>query len=100
SLLGAVIAARRGIIEPILVGAKEKILALAEAERVDLKSYRIIDVAHSHAAAEKSVELARAGEVKALIKGSLHTDELMAVVVNSANGLRTERRISHVFVMD
>ncbi len=100
SLLGAIVAARRGIIEPILVGAKGKILAVAEAEGFDLTSYRIIDVEHSHAAAERGVELARAGEVKALMKGSLHTDELMTAVVNSATGLRTERRISHVFVMD
>jgi len=67
---------------------------------VDLGSYRVVAVAHSHAAAAKAVELARAGEGEALMKGSLHTDELLGAVVPSAAGLRTSRRISHIFVMD
>ncbi len=100
SLLGPIEAALRGIITLVLVGPEEKIRAVAEKEGVDLSPYRIVSVPHSHAAAEKSVELARAGEVEALMKGSLHTDELMAAVVPSATGLRTSRRISHVFVMD
>jgi phosphotransacetylase/acyl dehydratase len=100
SLLGAVEAAKRGLIEPVLVGPEEKIRAVALAQGVDLSPYRIISTEHSHEAAEKAVALARAGEVEALMKGSLHTDELMAAVVPSATGLRTARRVSHVFIMD
>jgi len=100
SLLGPIEAARRGLITPVLVGPDERIRSVAEAEGVDLSPYQIIAVPHSHAAAAKAVELARTGEVEALMKGSLHTDELLAAVVPSATGLRTARRISHVFVMD
>ena len=100
SLLGPIEAARRGFISPVLVGPEQKIRDLAQAENVDLDPYQLIAVPHSHAAAAKAVELARAGEVEALMKGSLHTDELMAEVVSSAAGLRTKRRVSHVFVMD
>jgi phosphotransacetylase/acyl dehydratase len=100
SLLGPLQAARRGLIEPVLVGPEAKIRAVAQAEEVDLGSLRIISTAHSHESAARAVELARAGEVEALMKGSLHTDELMGAVVPSATGLRTGRRISHVFVMD
>jgi phosphate acetyltransferase len=100
ALLGPIEAARRGLIAPILVGPEERIRGVAQAEGVDLGPYRIVPVPHSHAAAAKAVELARAGEVEALMKGSLHTDELMAEVVSSATGLRTKRRVSHVFVMD
>ena len=100
SLLGAVEAAKRGLIEPVLVGPEEKIRAVALAQGADLSPYRIISTEHSHEAAEKAVALARAGEVEALMKGSLHTDELMAAVVPSATGLRTARRVSHVFIMD
>ena len=100
SLLGALEAAKRGLIIPILVGPEAKIRAVALAESVDLAPYRIVASEHSHAAAEKAVAMARAGEVEALMKGSLHTDELMAAVVPASSGLRTERRISHVFVMD
>jgi len=100
SLLGAVEAAKRGLIEPVLVGPEDKIRAVALAQGVDLSPYRIISTEHSHEAAEKAVALARAGEVEALMKGSLHTDELMAAVVPSATGLRTARRVSHVFIMD
>jgi phosphate acetyltransferase len=100
SLLGAVEAARRGLIAPVLVGPEEKVRAVARAAGVDLGPYRLVAVAHSHEAAAKAVELARAGEVEALMKGSLHTDELLGAVVPSAAGLRTARRISHVFVMD
>jgi len=73
---------------------------VALGQGVDLSPYRIISTEHSHEAAEKAVALARAGEVEALMKGSLHTDELMAAVVPSATGLRTARRVSHVFIMD
>lgn len=100
SLLGPIEAARRELIDPVLVGPEEKIRGVAEAERIDLSGYRIVSTPHSHASAEKAVAMARAGEVEALMKGSLHTDELMGAVVPSATGLRTSRRISHVFIMD
>jgi phosphate acetyltransferase len=100
SLLGPIEAARRNLIVPVLVGPEAKIRAVAQAEGVDLSAYRIVSTEHSHAAAEQAVAMARAGEVAALMKGSLHTDELMAAVVPSATGLRTARRVSHVFVMD
>ncbi len=100
SLLGPIEAARRGLIVPVLVGPEAKIRAVADAEQIDLSVYRIVSTEHSHAAAEKAVAMARAGEVESLMKGSLHTDEIMAAVVPSATGLRTGRRISHVFVMD
>jgi phosphate acetyltransferase len=100
SLLGPLEAAKRGLIVPVLVGPEAKIRAVAEAAQVDLSAYRIVSTEHSHAAAEKAVAMARAGEVESLMKGSLHTDELMSAVVPSATGLRTARRISHVFVMD
>jgi phosphate acetyltransferase len=100
SLLGPLEAARRNLIVPVLVGPEAKIRAVAEAEGVDLSPWRIVSTEHSHAAAEQAVAMARAGEVAALMKGSLHTDELMGAVVPSATGLRTGRRMSHVFVMD
>jgi phosphotransacetylase/acyl dehydratase len=100
SLLGSIEAARRGLIAPVLVGPQDKIQAVARSEKVDLRPYRVVPVPHSHAAAEKAVAMARAGEVDALMKGSLHTDELMGAVVPSAAGLRTARGISHVFIMD
>jgi phosphate acetyltransferase len=100
SLLGPIEAAERGIIQPILVGPEDRIRSIAKAEGIDISRYRIVPVPHSHAAAAKAVELARTGEVDALMKGSLHTDELMGAVVKSETGLRTARRISHVFVMD
>jgi phosphate acetyltransferase len=100
SLKGAILARDRGLIVPTLVGPEAKIRSLAERLTLDLAGCRIINVAHSHAAAESAVALAREGEVAALMKGSLHTDELMSEVVDKATGLRTERRISHVFMMD
>jgi phosphate acetyltransferase len=100
SLVGPIEAARRGLIAPVLIGPGEKIRDVARSEGVDLGPYKVVSVAHSHAAAEKAVEMARSGEVEALMKGSLHTDELLGAVVPSAAGLRTSRRISHIFVMD
>jgi len=100
SLMGAIESARRGLIVPILVGPEAKIRATAAQANVDLTPYQIVSTPHSHAAADRAVAMARAGVVEALMKGSLHTDELMEAVVPSATGLRTERRISHVFVMD
>ena len=99
SLKGALQARDRGLIVPTLIGPAEKIHSLAEQFGLDLNGCTIVNVPHSHAAAEAAVALARSGDVEALMKGSLHTDELMAEVV-AKTGLRTERRISHVFVMD
>jgi phosphotransacetylase len=100
SLLGPIEAAKRGLIVPVLVGPEPRIRAVARTEGVDLSPYQVVAVEHSHAAAARAVELARAGHVDALMKGSLHTDELMGAVVSGETGLRTARRISHVFVMD
>ncbi|HYN61248.1 MAG TPA: bifunctional enoyl-CoA hydratase/phosphate acetyltransferase [Rubrivivax sp.] len=100
SLLGPLEAARRGLIVPVLVGPEAKIRAVAQSADADLTDVRIVNTEHSHAAAEKAVAMARAGEVQALMKGSLHTEELMGAVVAAATGLRTARRISHVFVLD
>lgn len=100
SLAGAVAAAGEGLIEPLLIGPEHKIRAVAEAEGLDISSFTLIATEHSHAAAEKAVELARAGEVDALMKGSLHTDEFLRPVVSKQTGLRTERRMGHVFAFD
>ncbi len=100
SLVGPIEAARRKLIIPVFVGPEAKIRATAEAANIDLGGIEIVATEHSHAAAEKAVAMARSGEVEALMKGSLHTDELMGAVVPSATGLRTARRISHVFVLD
>jgi phosphate acetyltransferase len=100
SLAGAVDAAKLGLIKPILVGPKAKIHAVAREYRLDISAYELVDAPHSHAAAAAAVELVRAGKAEALMKGSLHTDELMAEVVKKDTGLRTARRISHCFVMD
>ena len=100
SLGGAIEAAKRGFIIPILVGPEGKIRKVAEEAKIDLSPYRIVSTEHSIISAAKAVELARAGEVEALMKGSLHTDELLGAVVPTAAGLRTSRRISHAFVMD
>ncbi|GAB3413931.1 bifunctional enoyl-CoA hydratase/phosphate acetyltransferase [Massilia agilis] len=100
SLLGAVEAAREGLIEPVLVGPEAKIRRAAADAGIDLANLRIVSTEHSHAAAEAAVAMARAGEVQALMKGALHTDELMRAVVAKDSGLRTARRISHVFAMD
>ena len=100
SLSAAIDAAQLGLIVPILVGPQAKVAAAAEACKLDISGYERIDAPHSHAAAAQAVELVRAGRAEALMKGSLHTDELMAAVVHKDIGLRTERRISHCFVMD
>ena len=100
SLEGAIRAAEGHFILPILVGPETKIRAVAAAERIDIARYEIVNSEHSHAAAAKAVALARAGKVEALMKGSLHTDELMHEVTAAETGLRTARRISHAFVMD
>jgi len=100
ALSAAVEAASKGLIIPILVGPRAKIESTAKSAGIGLNNVQIIDVPHSHAAAAKSVELLREAQAEVLMKGSLHTDELMAAVVARDKGLRTERRISHVFVMD
>nr|WP_234892378.1 phosphate acetyltransferase [Sinorhizobium medicae] len=100
SLGGAIEAAEMGLITPILVGPEAKIRNVAAEHRLDLGRREIVDVPHSHAAAAKAVALIREGRGELLMKGSLHTDELMHEVAASATGLRTQRRISHVFVMD
>ena len=100
SLGAAVEMAKAGLVVPILVGPVAKIRAAALAAGLDIAAYRIVDVPHSHAAAAAAVALVRAGEAALLMKGSLHTDELMHEVVAHDTGLRTERRLSHVYVMD
>ena len=100
SLKGPVQAFQAGIIEPILVGPENKIRAVAEEFGIDLHGIRIVHAAHSHDSAALAVSLVRTGDAEALMEGSLHTDELMGEVVARANGLRTSRRISHVFIMD
>ena len=100
SLRGAAEAAELGIINPILVGPAAKIAAVAAQHRLDIGRYEMVDVPHSEAAAAKGVELIRQSHGELLMKGSLHTDELMHAVASSATGLRTARRISHVFIMD
>jgi phosphotransacetylase len=100
SLVGALEAARRKLIVPVLVGPSARIRALAGTLGEDLAGIRLVDTEHSHASAAAAVALARSGEVDTLMKGSLHTDELMSAVIATQGGLRTERRVSHVFVMD
>jgi phosphate acetyltransferase len=100
ALTGAIEAANLGLIIPILVGPRSKIEATAKSAGVDISKYEIVDAPHSHASAVKAVELLREAKAELLMKGSLHTDELMAAVVSREGGLRTGRRISHVFVMD
>jgi phosphate acetyltransferase len=100
ALSGAVEAADYGLIEPILVGPQARIEAVAREAKIDLGKMRIVDVPHSHAAAAKAVELVRTGQAEILMKGSLHSDELMSAIVARDGGLRTGRRISHVFIMD
>jgi len=100
ALSGAIEAANLGLIVPILVGPRDKIEATAKSAGIDVSKYQIVDTPHSHASAAKAVELLREAQAELLMKGSLHTDELMSAVVSREGGLRTGRRISHVFVMD
>ncbi|WP_298356208.1 phosphate acetyltransferase [Rhodoblastus sp.] len=100
SLAGAVTAREMGLIEPILVGPGERIRAVATKAGLDLTDIEMVNAAHSHESAVKSVKLVSSGKVEALMKGSLHTDELMSAVVSKQTGIRTARRISHCFVMD
>src|SRR5689334_22431786 len=100
SLTGAVDAAKLGIIAPILVGPAARIKALAEQCGQKISAFEIVDTPHSHASAAQAVQLVREARAECLMKGSLHTDELMGAVVSRELGLRTARRVSHCFVMD
>ena len=100
SLEGAVEAAELGLLKPILVGPRKKIETVAKQSGINISRCEIVDAPHSHAAAEAAVRLAREGKAELLMKGSLHTDELMGAVVQRDTGLRTARRISHCFIMD
>ena len=100
SLRGALDAADAGLIVPVLVGPEARIRAVAGEHGLEIGSHQIVDAAHSHAAAARAVAVVREGRGEMLMKGSLHTDELMREVTASATGLRTDRRVSHVFVMD
>jgi phosphate acetyltransferase len=100
SLRGPVEAAELGIIEPILVGPTTKIKKVAGEHGIKINDFQLVDAPHSEAAAERAVEFIHEGKGELLMKGSLHTDELMRAVTNSKTGLRTARRISHVFIMD
>jgi phosphate acetyltransferase len=100
ALAGALEAGTLGLIVPILVGPTAKIEDVARRASLDLGKARIVDAPHSHAAAAKAVELVREGQAELLMKGSLHTDELLGAVIARETGLRTARRLSHVFIMD
>ena len=99
SLRGAIEAAEQKLIAPILIGPELKIRAIADQERLDLTPYRLVPTEHSHHSAELAVAMVQSGEAQTLMKGSLHTDELLAAVVKKEGGLRTERRISHCFLL-
>jgi len=100
SLEGAVKAAKLRLIVPLLVGPSMRIREVAQRAKLDISGFELVDADHSHDAAAKAVALVRSGRAEALMKGSLHTDELMAAAVSREAGLRTARRISHCFVMD
>ncbi len=100
SLRGVVEATKLRLIEPILVGPIERVRGAASQAGIDIGAMELVKSAHSHDSAAKAVELVTAGRVEALMKGSLHTDELMSAVVSKQSGIRTARRISHCFIMD
>jgi len=100
ALEGAIDAGQKGLITPILVGPAKRIQEIAKSSGIDLGQVEIVDTPHSHESAAKAVELVREGRAELLMKGSLHTDELLSAVVSKGTGLRTARRISHVFIMD
>ncbi len=100
SLRGAIEAHKLGLIEPILVAPPERVRKAAKDAHLDISAFELVESAHSHDSAAKAVGLVTAGRVEALMKGSLHTDELMGAVVAREGGIRTERRISHCFIMD
>ena len=100
ALRGAVEAAQAQLIEPVLVGPSARIQAIADQAGIDISRYRLVATAHSHESAQRAVVLCRSGECEALMKGSLHTDEMMHEVIDPATGLRTARRVSHVYLME
>ena len=100
SLTGAIDAAKQGLITPILVGPAAKMAELAKTHGLDLRGVEVIDVGESHAAAARATQLVREGKAELLMKGSLHSDEILAAVVAKDSGLRGGRRLSHVFLMD
>jgi phosphate acetyltransferase len=99
ALRGAVEAAEQGLIDPILIGPEDKIRAVADQAGLDIRPYRLVPAEHSHHSAELAVAMVLSGEAQTLMKGSLHTDELLGEVVKKVGGLRTERRISHCFLL-
>jgi len=100
ALLGAIGAATTGLIDPVLIGPERKIKSVADAEDIDITHYKLIGTEHSHAAAQTAVAMAANSEVQSIMKGALHTDELMHAVLDRSAGLRTERRVSHIFAFD
>lgn len=100
ALSGALEAAAAGLIDPVLVGPEHRIRAAADAIQADLDPFQIIATPHSHAAADKGVDLVRSKECDALMKGALHTNEFMSPIIDRSDGLRTDRRMSHVFLME
>src|SRR5262245_37404293 len=100
ALEGAIDAGKQGLITPILVGPAAKINEIAKAQKIDLGKVEIVDAPSSHASAAKAVELVRQGKAELLMKGSLHSDEILSAVIAKETGLRTGRRLSHVFIMD
>jgi phosphate acetyltransferase/phosphate butyryltransferase len=100
TLVGCIEAVKDDLIIPILVGPERKIQAVAEMENIDISRYELVPVEHSHAAAQKAVALARSGQVDLIMKGTLATEELMSAVESSTSGIRTGRRLSHVFALD
>lgn len=100
AMVAAIEAWQEKFLEPVLVGPEAKIRKAANDAGVNIANITIVPTEHSHAAAQKAVEMAASGQVQALMKGSLHTDELLSAVVSAQSGLRTERRISHVYAMD
>lgn len=100
SLSAAVEAGRLGLFRPVLIGPSSKIQSVARDEGIDISGIQIIDTPHSHASAERAVECVQSGQASLLMKGSLHSDELLHAILKHKGGLRTERRLSHVFIMD
>lgn len=100
ALAGAIEAGQRGLIKPVLVGPAARIREIAAAHGIDLGTVELVDAPHSHAAAARAVAMVREGKAEVLMKGSLHSDELLGAVVARETGLRTGRRLSHVFIMD
>lgn len=100
SLSGAIEAAKTGLLTPLLIGPEVRIKAIADELGEDISGFELIDVKHSHAAAERAVKLVREGVAKSIMKGAIHTDEFLRPILHRTKGIRTERRLSHTFVID